>query len=98
MPVYAVEYTYAHTPDAVAVRDEVRPAHRDFLRGLERDGRLLASGPFTGSPGALLLVRGDDADEALRALDADPFAAAGIIADREARAWEPVIGPWASAL
>ncbi|NKY06740.1 hypothetical protein HF998_07110, partial [Cellulomonas hominis] len=47
---------------------------------------------------ALLVL--DQPDRA--ALDAvladDPFAVAGVIAEVDVRAWNPVIGPWAEAL
>jgi uncharacterized protein YciI len=90
--MYAVVYAYDPRD---AERDALRPAHRAFLGGLLGDGMLLASGPWTeGSPGALILVRADDADAALAALESDPFNIAGLIATRSARGWNPVIGPW----
>jgi uncharacterized protein YciI len=93
MPVFAVEYTY--TADT-GRRDEVRPTHRAFLRELQESGVLLASGPFAeGDPdGALLVVRADDAVAAARVFDADPFAVAGLVADRRVRGWTQVFGPW----
>lgn len=96
MPFFAVTYTY--TADAAA-RDEHRPAHRAFLGSLLDAGTLAASGPLAaqdGADGALVLVRADDAAGALAVLDADPFWALGLVADRAARAWTPVIGPWAA--
>ena len=92
MPVFCVEYTYSAD---TARRDEVRPAHRAFLRELSDAGVLLASGPFTeGDPGGLLIVRADDADAAARILDPDPYAPAGVIAARRVRGWAQVFGPW----
>ncbi|PWD49642.1 hypothetical protein C8046_01855 [Serinibacter arcticus] len=93
MPVFAVEYTYDHRADE---RTAVRPAHREFLRGLLAGGDLLASGPLGTGEGALLLLVADDEAAALALLDADPFAAAGLVARRDARAWAPVIGPWSA--
>ena len=37
--------TYVYTDDSARI-DEVRPAHRAFLRELHESGTLLASGPF----------------------------------------------------
>jgi uncharacterized protein len=91
--VFAVEYTY----DARAQeRDAVRPAHREFLRGLLDDGALLASGPLADGSGALLIVVADDDAAAVALLDADPFRAAGLIVATTARGWSPVIGPWSA--
>ena len=92
VPTIAVTYTYVPRPDEV---DAVRPAHRAFLRGLHEAGVLRASGPWTEGPaGALLLLDATDGDSALAALEADPFWTAGLIAERTARGWNPVIGPW----
>jgi uncharacterized protein len=92
VPTVAVSYTYAPRPDEL---DALRPAHRAFLRSLHDAGTLRASGPWTeGAGGALILLQADDGDAALAILDADPFWTAGLIADRTARGWNPVIGPW----
>jgi len=97
MTVFAVQYTY---DNRASVRDEVRPAHRAFLSGLQAAGSLLASGPLAedaaGVPGALLIVAAESADHAATLLDDDPFAHAGLIAARELRAWTQVYGPWTS--
>ncbi|MCP2266795.1 YciI family protein [Promicromonospora thailandica] len=89
MSIYAVSYTYT---DDVATRDEVRPSHRDFLRALNADGVVRASGPVDGGVGALVIVEAGSAPEALQILDADPFATRGVIAERSVRAWDIVIG------
>lgn len=107
MTTFAITYTY---DERTAARDELRPAHRAHLRGLHDDGVLLASGPLApgalvveqgrtealhAAAGALLLVRADSAEEAVRLLDDDPFWTGGLISTRTARPWDPVIGPWA---
>ena len=89
MSIFAVSYTYT---DDVATRDEVRPGHRDFLRGLNADGVVRASGPVDGGIGALVIVEAESAEAALRILDADPFALRGVIAERSVRQWDVVIG------
>ena len=91
MSVFAVEYRYDHRADE---RTVVRPAHRAFLGTLLEAGSLLASGPLEDGEGALLLIVAPDADAALALLDSDPFQEAGLVTDRQARAWAPVIGPW----
>ncbi|MFC7406751.1 YciI family protein [Georgenia alba] len=92
MTLFAVEYVYdqARTADL----DTLRPQHRAFLQGLHDDGKLVASGPWedAAAPGALLLVKGENHDDVLHLLDADPFHRAHLILRRTARAWQPVIG------
>ena len=71
--------------------------HRAYLRDLERQGLLLASGPLEPrNGGALLLNIPDDKDTTIRlALDRirdnDPFVKAGI-AQYELLPWAPVVG------
>jgi len=91
MPQFAVEYTYQQNSDAV--RDEHRPRHREWLRGLYDDGALLLSGPFTDGTGALLIFSAADADALAALLKADPFDAVGVVASARVKAWSPVIGP-----
>ena len=55
-----------------------REAHRDYLRGLKKQGLLIASGPFKPHFGGALLLRVPDADAAEtldRIRDDDPFTA-----------------------
>lgn len=95
MTIYAV--TYRYTDDA-ALKDQHRPEHREFLRGLHADGALLASGPFTDGDDALLILQGEGtADEVLSLLDADPFRREGVVLERTIRPWNVVIGGFASA-
>jgi uncharacterized protein YciI len=96
MSIFAVRYTYDQRTD---LQDEVRPAHRDYLRGLAEAGQVLGSGPWTeGDAGALLIFRADDRAALDALLAADPFAVAGVVAATEVRGWNPVIGPWADGL
>lgn len=85
--------TYVYTDDSARI-DEVRPAHRAFLRELHESGTLLASGPFAdgGPAAALILLRGESADDLLTALEADPFFEAGLIAERSIRPWNVTVG------
>lgn len=77
--------------------DEVAPHvddHRAYLRELQAQGVLLASGPFHPRSGGALLLRvpDDDAAAALdRIRDDDPFTQRSI-AQYELLPWNPVIG------
>lgn len=90
MKLFAVTYRYA--PGSEQGRDAHRPAHLDFLQGLFDDGTLVVSGPTEGAePGALLIVRSGSAEEAERAMTADPFARHGFV-ERTVSAWSPKFG------
>jgi uncharacterized protein YciI len=69
-------------------------AHRSYLRGLEAEGVLLASGPFEPRDGGGLLLRVPAADvpgTLARVRDGDPFTRLGL-ARYELLPWKPVIG------
>jgi uncharacterized protein YciI len=91
MALHAVIYRYS--ADAAAL-DEHRPAHRDYLRSLFEQGRIVVSGPLAdgGGPGALLILDAADRDEVAALLDGDPSNALGLIAEREIRRWNPAFG------
>lgn len=93
MPTFAITYTYS---DDAAARDEIRPVHKDFLEAQYTAGRLRASGPIQdGTPGALLIISGESADEVAELMDSDPFMKHGLIAKREIRNWNIVFGGFA---
>lgn len=93
MPVFAVHYRYIDQPEALTAH---RPAHRDFLRGLLKEGTVLAAGAYTDGPaGALLVFRGDSARDIARLLESDPFQLLGLVQDCQIRAWGQAMGPWA---
>ncbi|MDO4243726.1 MAG: YciI family protein [Actinomyces sp.] len=93
--IYAVEYRYVTDQDEEL--DRVRPAHRAFNAALADRGRLLAAGPYVGTHDALIIVRAEDAADALALLADDPFQQAGLIAERLPREWNPVIGVLSAA-
>ena len=88
--IYAVEYRYVTDKDEEMAA--VRPSHRAFNGRLADEGRLLAAGPYVGTPDALIVVRADNEAGALALLEEDPFHQAGYINERIPREWNPVIG------
>jgi uncharacterized protein YciI len=79
--------------DNAALRDELRPAHREFLGS--RDG-LLLSGP-TAAGGAVIVYQAEPTE--LEAwLDGDPFWSAGTIAKRVVTEWTIGMGSWKAEL
>ena len=73
---------------------EVVEEHRAWLRDLQEQGILLASGPLDPRHGGALLLRlpeGSGLADLDRLRDADPFTRAGI-AQYELLPWQPNIG------
>ncbi|GED96232.1 YciI family protein [Gordonia crocea] len=92
MPNFAVEYTYA--PDEAALRDEHRPAHRQWLGEGYESGVIRLVGPYTDGSGALLIVSAESSEAVGRILAEDPFARAGAIAGARFTEWLNVFGPF----
>ena len=86
MAKFAVVLTFGD-PDKVA---ETRPRHREYLQRLLSEGRLHASGPWADGTGALLIYEAADEAEVRRLLEADPYTAAGVIADVQIKEWNLV--------
>ncbi|MFD5598552.1 YciI family protein [Leucobacter sp. NPDC058333] len=92
MSLFAVSYRYAAGSEAG--RDEHRPLHLEFLQGLFDSGQLVVSGPTdpTGAePGAMLIIRGDSADQVDQLMAQDPFAERGYV-ERVVREWAVKFG------
>lgn len=91
MNTIAIKYIY--NSEKSAELSAHRPAHRTFLKSLFEAGKLLASGPL-GENEALIILRAENIATALEMLTADPLYQENIILTREAKIWQPVIGPW----
>jgi uncharacterized protein YciI len=78
-------------PGALQVRLDTRPAHIEFLDGLNAEGKLAFAGPFLdgdGKPnGSLVVVKTETIGEARALSAADPYAKAGLFANVDVRAW-----------
>ena len=91
-PVLALAILRYRRPldEVLTVVDE----HRAYLRGLQAEGTLIASGPVVPRSGGMLLLRVPDDDwfAALdRVRDGDPFTRTGM-AQYEILPWAPNIG------
>ena len=89
MKYFAATYTYGEQ----SLVDATRPAHREFIASQLSLGRVVGSGPYTDGTQALIILQlPDTATEADAAavLDDDPYAAAGALAARDVREWNPV--------
>jgi uncharacterized protein YciI len=74
-----------------ARRLEVRPAHREYLRSLADQGRLVTAGPFADDTGALLVYEAADEAEVHDILAADPYTAADVYDIQQLREWTPIL-------
>ncbi|HQY31901.1 MAG TPA: YciI family protein [Thermomicrobiales bacterium] len=74
-----------------ALRDQVRPVHRVFLKEQHDAGRLVESGPFVDDTGALLIYQGTDEVEVRELLAQDPyFQNDGVVASVVVKEWNVV--------
>lgn len=80
-----------YTTDADRL-NEVRPTHREYLRGLFDEGKLYKSGPFPDGSGALFIYEAEDLAAAQVLLANDPFSKAGLITGATLREWTLVFG------
>lgn len=92
MTVFAVEYAYAE--NSTELRDEHRPAHREYLGGFLGEGavRLLASGPTPANDGALLIFAVESEAALHEVLANDPFQKVGGVGSATVTEWNPVLG------
>ena len=78
-------------PGALQLRMDTRPAHVEFLTGLNKDGKLAFAGPLLdadGKPnGTLAVVEAETMEEARALSEADPYAKAGLFASVDIRPW-----------
>jgi hypothetical protein len=72
-------------------RQAVRPSHRDYLRSLAADGKLLHAGPWADDSGSLIVYEAESLEEAQAILAADPFTTEGIVVDAVIREWNRVL-------
>lgn len=84
MTIFAVHYEYTETPNIT----ETRPKHREFLRRLKDEGKLVGSGPL-GDGGALIVLQLEgDIDDARELMARDPFAE---LVDAHFQTWDAVL-------
>ena len=88
MARFAVSFTYTSDKERI---EQVRPVHREYLRGLLEAGKLVESGPFADGSGALMIYEVDDLAAAQEQLANDPYAINGIIATVSINEWNVTI-------
>lgn len=90
MPIFAV--TYEH-PAEDGWNKHVMP-HVKWLQDRLKDGSLIASGPFEGTPckSALLIMEAADQASLEAIIATDPFAVERLIENMQIRIWDPIFG------
>ncbi len=78
-------------PGHLQTRLDNRPAHVDYLTGLDQAGTLRFAGPFLdadGKPcGSMVAIEAADEGEARKFADADPYAKAGLFESVDIKPW-----------
>lgn len=65
---------------------EIIRGHVKHLQQLDRKGQLVMCGPFSDSPGGMVIVRASSRDEAILIAEEDPYVQSGI-RSYEVRTW-----------
>ncbi len=85
--MYLLELEFTDDPR----RLDARPAHRDRLLRLHREGRLVMAGPWEDDSGAALVFDTDRAG-AEEILADDPYYSAPGVRVVALRGWNPIVG------
>jgi len=88
MAYFAAVLTYGEDAER---RQEVRPKHREYLRGKLESGKVLMAGPFGDDSGAIIIYQAEDISEVQEMLTNDPFAQNGVIVDSTIKPWKIVM-------
>jgi len=81
--------TYLHSEAG-----EWNKAHADYLEKLLKDGKMVVSGPFIGTPrmSGLLILFVESRKEALELFKNDPLMVHGLVSESAVTEWKPTIG------
>jgi uncharacterized protein YciI len=79
-----------YCPDKAKIL-EVRPAHREYLTGVVKSGRLVVGGPYIDDSGAIIIYEAESVEEAEKLLRDDPFAKQGVFVSWTIRPWKVVM-------
>ena len=85
--MFIVELTFTDDPSRV----QARPAHREIIQRLHRDGKIVMAGPFADESGALLVFNVADAGELDRLLAEDPYYTHPAVHIGRRQEWSPIV-------
>lgn len=89
MARFAVELVYGQNRDELLA---ARPAHREYIAELAKRNVVLMAGPYADDLGSLVVYEAEDRTRLKEIVDADPYSAAGVIAEWRIREWNPLLG------
>jgi uncharacterized protein YciI len=78
---------YANYGADKAKLDAVRPAHWEYDRRLNSNGKFVLGGPFANDKGGLFVYNAHDRKDAIACAENDPFFVEGVITEYELREW-----------
>ncbi|MEU8253728.1 YciI family protein [Micromonospora inaquosa] len=85
--MFILELSFGDEPDRLAAR----PAHRERLQALHREGKVVMAGPFPDDSGALLIFDVADAEAFATIVDEDPYYRTPGVTIASQREWSPII-------
>ncbi|MEO8099169.1 MAG: YciI family protein [Acidobacteriota bacterium] len=85
---FAVTIEYGPDIDKIT---EFRPPHREYLRDLVTQGKLVLAGPFTDNSGGFIVYNVEAESEVEGIIKADPFYKCGVFQTWVIREWRIVI-------
>jgi uncharacterized protein len=88
MAWFTVETQYAGREKLTAAR----PRHREYMRGLVDEGKVVAGGPWVDDSAGFAIYRVEDRAELDRLLAEDPYTTGGAAARRTINEWNIVVG------
>jgi len=88
MAFFLVEVKYTDDRDKLM---EFRPKHREFLKGLLEQGKLLHAGPLGDDSGGLSLYDVADQAEAEAIFATDPYSVNNVAVESSIREWKIVL-------
>ena len=87
MARYVVQLAFDGDPRRLAAR----PAHREHLRALRDEGRLVTAGPWADDSGALHVYEVADEEELREILRSDPYTAVNGYEVVLLKEWTPIL-------
>jgi uncharacterized protein YciI len=85
--MFVLELSFGDEPERLAAR----PAHRERLQELHRDGRLVMAGPFADDSGAMLIFDVPDAAALDDVVAQDPYFRTPGVTVTGRREWSPIV-------
>jgi uncharacterized protein len=88
--IFTVTITYGD----IALRDKIRPSHREYLKSQFDNGALHSAGPFVDESGALLIYEAESGDALQAILSNDPYwVNTGCVGTVTIKEWNRVFPP-----